>query len=173
MLQSGKQSRILLKNMPKEDHQMKENRISELRKNVTAEKFRIAYSAFMEQADKNSVSRKGQGSRTPFGFEGNREFDGANLSQHFGQGAASSTPYINWWVVSIYYLPDTGKIIMGIEEDRYPYLGKMNPDRYTYIGNKATRVAVFYSASKKDVDFFDLYGKFIDVAEEVMELGLR
>ena len=129
---------------------MKENRISELRKNVTAEKFRIAYSAFMEQADKNSVSRKGQGSRTPFGFEGNREFDGANLSQHFGQGAASSTPYINWWVVSIYYLPDTGKIIMGIEEDRYPYLGKMNPDRYTYIGNKATRVAVFYSASKKD-----------------------
>lgn len=32
---------------------------------------------------------------------------------------------MNWWVVSIYYLPDSGKIIMGIEEDRYPHLKGM------------------------------------------------
>lgn len=32
--------------------------MSELRENVTAEQFRIAYESFVEQADKNAISRK-------------------------------------------------------------------------------------------------------------------
>lgn len=146
---------------------------SELRKNVTPEKFRIAYQSFMAQADENAKTKKGKGSRTPFGYENNREFDGAKLSQHFGQGAPSKTPYLNWWVVSIYYLPDSGKIVMGIEEDRYAHIGEMKPLRFLQIGNKSTHVAVFYITTLDELNYSELYEKFISVSEEVMRLGLK
>ena len=66
---------------------------------------------------------------------------------------------MNWWVVSIYYIIDSGNIVMGIEEDRYPHLKKMQtkPLRYEQIGNKKTNVAVFYSAAKDDVNYGELY----------------
>ncbi len=146
---------------------------SELRRFVTAEKFKIAYTEFLSQADENVKTKKAKGSRTPFGFENNREFDGAKLSQHFGQGAPSKTPYLNWWVVSVYYIPENGKIVMGIEEDRYPHIGKMKPLRFLQIGNKSTHVAVFYSSDKDSMDYNELHAKFISVAEEVMRLGLN
>ena len=100
---------------------------SELGRNVTLDKFKTAYRMFMEQAEKNAISKKSEGKRFPYGFSDNYKFDGAGFLQHFGQGAASKTPYMNWWVVSIYYIVDSGAVIMGIEENRYPYLNKMKP----------------------------------------------
>lgn len=151
----------------------KMNGQSALRRAVTVEKFKAAYTNFMIQADRNAVSLKGNGSRTPYGFETNRDFDGARISQHFGQGAASMTPYLNWWVVSIYYITSTRMIVMGIEEDRYPHINKMKPLRYERIGNKNTRVAVFYSTPKANINWEELQAAFIRVSEEVMRLGLR
>ena len=146
---------------------------SELRRHVTADKFEKAFREFIEQADKNVISKKSQGSKKPLGYESGNIFDGGNLSQHFGQGAASKTPYLNWWVVSIYYLTDSGNIIIGIEADRYPHLHKMKPLRNELIGNKKVNVAVFYSVSKNSVNYNSLYDKFIEISEVVMKLGLR
>ena len=151
---------------------------SELRRVMTAERFEKAYKIFMEQADKNSVSKKSNDERLPLGITKEdddriKEIDGwgrFGVGQHYGQGAASKTPYINWFVVSIYYLPDAGNIVMGIERDRYPKLNQMNPIRFVQIGNKKTDVAVFYESSRNGVNFRELYESFISVSEEVMRL---
>ena len=86
-----------------------------------------------------------------------------------------TTPYMNWWVVSIYYLPENGNIIMGIEEDRYPHLKEIQikPLRYDQIGNKKVNTAVFYATHKTYVNYGELYEKFLQVCEEVMRLGLK
>ncbi|MDD5792117.1 MAG: hypothetical protein PUD22_06020 [Erysipelotrichaceae bacterium] len=151
------------------------NHTSELYQMLSAEVFENAYAHFIEQADKNTETKKAQGPKAPFGFSKKPEYDGAHLETHYGQGAASAAPYMNWWVVSIYYLPYEGKIVMGIEEDRYPHLKQMQikPLRYDQIGNKKINVAVFYSAPKTYLNYKDLYEKFIDVCEEVMRLGLE
>lgn len=94
------------------------------------------------------------------------------LSQHFGQGAASLTPYLNWHVVSIYYIPADGSIVMGIERDRYTGLKDMEPLRYIQLGNKKTDVAVFFESTKASLDYDVLYKRFMDVCEEVMKIGL-
>ncbi|MGO4926870.1 DUF7225 domain-containing protein [Streptococcus alactolyticus] len=148
---------------------------SKLRTVVKAEAFEKAYKAFIEQADKNAVSKKAQGSKIPFGFSEKPECDGAHFKAQYGQGAPSAAPYMNWWVVSIYYLPNNGNIIMGIEEDRYPHLKEMSikPLRYDQIGNKKVNTAVFYSATKNSVNYVELYECFMSVCEEVMKLGLK
>ena len=148
---------------------------SELSKVVTAQAFEKAYTAFIEQADKNAISKSAGGKQIPFGFNKKPNCDGADFAVRFGQGAPSKAPYMNWHVVSIYYLPDRGDIIIGIEEDRYAHLNAMQiqPSRYAQIGNKMTRTAVFYSRNKNYVDYDELYNKFIDVCEEVMRLGLK
>lgn len=126
---------------------------SELSRVVNRESFASAYRKFMEQAEENSISQKSHGSRVPYGFSKQMILvDGGNFCQHFGQGTASKTPYMNWWVVSIYYLVDSGRIIIGIEEDRYPFVKQMKPVRYERIGNKKVDVAVFYSTSKSKMN---------------------
>lgn len=147
---------------------------SELSKIVTVNAFERAYSAFVEQADNNAASGKAQGGQTPVGFSAKPECDGAYFVSHYGQGNPSAAPYINWWVVSIYYVPSNGNIIVGIEEDRYPHLKQMEikPLRYTQVGNKEMNTAVFYSTTKSSMNYGDLYEKFIQVCEEVMRLGL-
>lgn len=146
---------------------------SELRSNVTPEKFETTFTAFLEQAERNAVSKKSNGGRTPYGFTDKTCFDGATLSTHYGQGAASKTPYINWWVLSIYYVIDTNSIVMGIEKNRYPHLSKMKPLSFKQIGYKKEKVAVFFETSKNHIDYSALYERFISVAEEIMMLGLR
>lgn len=148
---------------------------SELSQVVTAAVFEKAYAAFIDQADKNASSGKAQGSKTPYGFSEKPECDGASFKPQYGQGAASAAPYMNWWVVSIYYLPNSGNIIMGIEEDRYSHLKEMSikPLRYDRIGNKKVNTAVFYSTNKSSVDYGELHEKFISVCEEVMRLGMN
>lgn len=148
---------------------------SELSQVVNAVAFEKAYRAFIEQADKNAVSKKAQGVKIPFGFSEKPECDGAHFNPHYGQGAASVCPYMNWWVVSIYYLPASGNIIMGIEEDRYPHLKEMNikPSRLAQVGNKKVQTAVFYEATKDTVDYGALHESFISVCEEVIRLGLK
>ena len=134
-----------------------------------------SFEAFIQQADDNAVSGKGIGGQTPFGFSGKPKCDGADVSTHYGQGGASKTPYMNWWVVSVYYIPSTGNIAMGIEENRYPHLKEMaiRPLRYAQIGNKKERIALFYATTKARIDYAELYEKFLVVCEEVMRLGLR
>lgn len=148
---------------------------SELSQVFTKEKFESAFKAFLIQADENYVTKKSFGGRTPYGFSERPNLDGAEIVIHYGQGAASKTPYLNWWVVSIYYLPDSGNIIMGIEEKRYPYLNKMDikPERFERIGAKKEDVAVFYATTKDGINYIDLYNKFMDVCEEVIRLGLK
>lgn len=148
---------------------------SELSKTVSAAAFERAYKAFMEQAEKNAISGKAQGSKVPFGFSEKPECDGAHFKPQYGQGAPSAAPYMNWWVVSIYYLPKSGNILMGIEEDRYPHLKEIQikPLRYDQIGNKKVNTAVFYAAHKTYVNYGELYEKFLQVCEEVMRLGLK
>ena len=110
---------------------------SELRKYITAELFKKAYLEFMEQADKNSITGKAEGGKTPYGFLEKNNFDGADFLRQFGHGAASKAPHMNWWVVSIYYTVETGSIILGIEENRYPALNsiKIKPLTFKRIGN--------------------------------------
>ena len=146
---------------------------SELRQNITPEKFEAAFKVFLEQAEKNAVSGKSHGGRTPYGFDNNTYFDEADFVTHYGQGAASKTPYINWWVLSIYYVVDKGSIVMGIEERRYPHLERMKPIRFKQIGNKRENVAVFYETLRDRIDYATLHLKFITIAEEIMRLGLR
>jgi hypothetical protein len=153
------------------------NNTSELRRMMTPQLFEKAYKIFIEQADENAQTKKSRGQRLPYGIskadnERMISIDEGGMAQHYGQGAASYTPYINWHVVSVYYLPSTGQIIVGIEKDRYPFLDKMKPLRYSQIGNKKIDVAVFYETTKDSVDYAKLYQKFIEVSEEVMRIGV-
>lgn len=148
---------------------------SQLSKVVTAQKFKEAYTAFIKQADENVESDRAKGKRTPSGFDKKPECDEADFAVSFGRGRASKTPYMNWHVVSIYYLPDGGDIIIGIEKKRYAHLKEMQiqPSRYARIGDKDDDIAVFYSGNKNTVNYDELYNNFIDVCEEVMRLGLE
>ena len=151
------------------------NHTSELNKIFDLSAFEKSFSAFIKQADANAVSGKGVGGQTPFGFSEKPKCDGADVSTHFGQGGASKTPYMNWWVVSIYYCPENGNIDLGIEENRYSHLKEMQvkPVRYIKPGNKKVNVAVFYSTNISGLDYSKLYECFLNVCEEVMRLGLR
>ena len=157
------------------DNYTKTQQTSELRKNVTAELFEKAYLKFVEQANKNAVTGKAMGGKTPFGFSEKNKFDGADFLQQFGQGAASKSPYMNWWTVSIYYTVETGSIILGIEENRYPALNsiKIKPLTFKRIGNKNEDIAVFYEATKETVNYTELHECFLNVCEEVIRLGLH
>ncbi len=148
--------------------------MSELREVVTKERFEKAYKAFMEQAEKNAETSLAKGSRTPVGMpfkSGRNAVDGRDFTQHFGQGAASKTPYMNWHVVSVYYIVDSGQIAIGIEKDKYPKVTQMNPIRYEKWGNRKTDMAIFYETVKDKINYKELYDKFIDVSEEVMGLS--
>jgi hypothetical protein len=149
---------------------------SQLSKVLTADQFEITFKHFLIQADRCAKQGVITGStQIPYGFQIKPFCDGAEVCTHFGQGAVSASPYLNWWVVSIYYLPKSKNIIMGIEENRYPHLKEMKikPLRYDQIGNKRVNTAVFYSASKNSLNYKDLHKKFIQVCEEVMRLGLK
>ena len=90
-------------------------------------------------------------------------------------GTPSIAPYMNWRVVSIYYLSNNGNVIMGIEEDRYPCLKEMpiKSLRNDKIGNKKVNTAVFCSATENSVNYSDFYECFMSGCKEVMKLGLR
>ncbi len=144
---------------------------SELSQNVSAEKFELIFKDFLRQADDNAKTGKSFGGKTPKSLD-NCFFDGAHLRCHYGQGAASKTPYLNWWVLSIYYLPNNGNIVMGIEDYRYPYIDQMKPIIHKFVGNKQDKVAVFYETTKSTLNYKDLYNHFVDVAEQIMKLGV-
>ena len=147
--------------------------MSKLRQYVTLEKFERAYKEFMKQAEKNAVSGKSEGTKTPFGFWDNNYFDGAHMLNQYGYGAASKAPHINWWVLSIYYIVETGDVVMGIEEDRYSHLKELpGIIGYVQMENKKMRVASFYESTKDNIDYEIIWTRFIDISEKIMELGL-
>ena len=104
---------------------------------------------------------------------GKNALDGADFTQHFGQGAASKTPYMNWHVVSVYYVVETGRIVIGIEKERYKQLDRMHPIRFEHLGNRKTEVAIFYETVKDKIVYKVLYEKFIGISEEVMALRAK
>lgn len=146
--------------------------MSELRKNVTAELFEKAYLKFMEQADKNAITGKAEGQMIPYGFSNNNIFDGKKFSQHFGQGSASKTPYINWSIVSVYYLVDDKSIALAIRQEEYQIINitRIKPLTYKQIGNLKGDAAIFYEATRDSVDYKELRECFLNVCEEVMRL---
>lgn len=149
---------------------------SELSRILDLKRFEEVFKDFLKHADENAVSGRGRGGHIPYGFSKKPMCDGGDLSTHYGQGGASKSPYLNWWVVSIYYLPVSGNIVVGIEADRkYPYLKSMTikPIRYSIIGNRSEDTAIFYSTTKSDIDYEKLYEAFLNVCEEVMRLGLQ
>lgn len=147
---------------------------SELSTVVTQRMFEQAYEKFIEQAEQNAFSKKSNGSRTPYGFASAPECDGAAFVQHFGQGAASATPHMNWWVVSVYYNISSREIMIGIEDGRYPLMNDMQikPIRFDKVGNRKKRIVVYYSTNKDTVNYEILYDTFITICEEVMRLGV-
>ena len=152
------------------------NRSSELRCRLPLEVFEKIYSNFMNQADINAISQKANGAKVPMGIAYSTDdytIDNGKFLQHFGQGTASQTPYISWHVVSIYYIVPSARVVLGIEEDRYPKVTQMSPYSFERIGRKKTDIAVFYEGSKENLNYKELYEKFICVSEEVMALGMQ
>lgn len=150
---------------------------SNLSRIMTAEVFESAYKAFMEQADDNRITKKSNGKMLPVGItKADNELinstDGGTISQHFGQGGASDTPYICWYVVSVYYVVYRKKIVLGIERDRYPHLTDLRGFKCQEVGNKKTKVAIFYETPIENLNYKELYDKFIQISEEVMRIGL-
>ena len=144
---------------------------SELRRILSEERFVTAFRKFQEQVDKNAETGKAEGSQTLYGLS-TSQIDGGDLTQHFGQGAASETPYVNWHVVSIYYVVKEHRIVIGIEKDRYQHIYEMSSLKEEKIGNRQSDIAVFYEADVETVDYDELYEKFILVSEKVIRLGL-
>lgn len=134
----GECQRLVMFEAQKGSKPSKQEHTSELSKVLDRDMFEKTYRLFLEQADENVISGSDSGGQMPKGFDKKTNCDGADVSIHYGMGNAIKTPYLCWWVVSIYYLPDSGNIIMGIEEDRYPHLKeiKIKPLRYYRIGNK-------------------------------------
>lgn len=151
-----------------------DDKSSEIRKFLTVDVLEKAYKAFMEQADKNALSKKSQGVKIPYGFSEKPKFDGAYFNPHYGQGSPLKSPYMNWWVVSIYYLPEDGNIYVGIQKDRYPHVKKMkiSPLRNIVLPNKMV-IDVYYSTRRDSIDYTELHKHFINVCEEVIRLGLE
>ena len=129
--------------------------MSKLKEIFPYDLFKTAFEYFVEQSEKNAISGKANGSRCLYGLQnteceknGKLIVDGGYLDQHFGQGAASKSPYIHWHVLSIYYVVDKQDVIMGIEKDRYSHLEELNPISFDVIGNKKDAVAVFFEVIK-------------------------
>ena len=145
-----------------------ENEFNRLKEELTVESFTKAYTAFIDQAEKNLVTKKANGKRIPEGLS-NTFYQGANISQHFGQGAASKTPYLNWGEVSIYYLIDTKDIVIGVELDKYPELEVLAvPIGYRKIGARKKEMPIFYSSTKETINLVELYDKFLDMIRSIM-----
>ena len=163
----------------KKSSSSKQTDTSHLRQTVSKEAFEIAYKNFLEQADRNTQSRSTTGSKkVPLGVEHipNHKIDGWDFTTHYGFGNPSRTPYLNWHVVSIYYMTDTGQIIIGIEAERYKMhtgknISEMNPIRMKKFSNKKTDVAIFYQTSRDRIDYSELYEKFVGVSEEYVRLN--
>ncbi len=147
------------------------NNTSELRSNLTPEMFQRAFSAFLIHAKENAETKAFKGGATPDGLDSkSRAFDGHTLTTHYGRGRASRAPYFNWWVLSIYYVVETGKIVMGIEKHRFPHLHEMKYEGLKEIPGK-DEVAWFYQTIEERLDYAELYEKFVSVAEEIMRLS--
>lgn len=170
----GETQRLISFCARKTDSTANKKHTSELSKIVTAETFKNAFEHFLAQAEDNAKTGKSKGSRMPYGISAIIHINGetTRVSTHFGQGAASKTPYMNWWVVSNYYIVESGRIVTAIEEERYSHIKEMEPIRYEMIGAKKTRVAVFYETTRESIDYNDFYEHFINVCEEVMTLGV-
>lgn len=156
--------------------------MSELAKLLTYDRFCEAFEHFIKQADENVITKRSNGSKVPFGLSADNQVrkgrsgklivDGGDLGQQFGQGAASLTPYFNWHVLSIYYIPAQQRIVLGIETERYASLGKLQPDKSEKISRKKMNVAVFGEYKRVQIDYKKLYKDFIDLSERIMKIGL-
>lgn len=144
---------------------------SELRRNITEKIFEKAFTLFIEQANKNQSSEKANGTMVPYGFKNIPTFDGEKFKVQYGQGRASKTPYMNWWVVSIYYIPKSGDIILGIEIERFKHWKaiSLKPLGLQKIGGRSNNVAIYYSTNKNKLNIIELYHNFINLCDKVIK----
>ena len=49
----------------------------------------------------------------------------------------------------------------------------MKPLKYEQFGNRKASIAVFYESAKAEINYAELYERFIDVSEEVMRLDVK
>ncbi len=133
--------------------------------------FKQAFDNFLKQADQNKISKKAEGKETipELGL----------LRRNFGQGNASRAPYMNWYVVSIYYLTDKNEIIIGIAknflDDPSRHLDNMNfsklGEELLGTNSEDKTVAVYYKTSRELLNYDELYKKFVDLCDEVQRVG--
>lgn len=71
------------------------NHTSELSQVVSAKAFENAYTHFIEQADRNTESKKAQVSKVPYGFKERPNCDGPYFKAQYGQGTPSAAPHMN------------------------------------------------------------------------------
>ena len=150
--------------------------MSELRTKLTYECFYNNFTEFLAQADKNVLTKKSGGGKSPAGITGEKRngkviVDGGELGLQYGQGNASKAPYFNWHVLSIYYIPTQQKIVLGVETIRYWKFKELKPYACTEIPPNR-RVAVFDEYCKSEIDYEKLYDNFIRISEEIMKLGM-
>lgn len=129
--------------------------------------FQNAIASFIKQATQNQISKTTKGSRRVYEFS-----NGARLDNHYGQGAASKAPYINYWWVSVYWDTLDDNIILAayfttpdISHDlRQQLLVSFSnpPVRYIDIPGKGPVINLFMC--KKD----ELYEKIDELYSEFM-----
>ena len=154
--------------------------LPELRAMLSFECFCKVFERFVKQADDNAITGKSNGKRCPECLasgtrakNGKLIVDGHDLGQQFGQGHASNSPYFNYGMVSIYYIPTRQKVILGIEanEERYFSFDKQfrnNLPKHALMeidSGKRFKVAVFNEYNKQNADYQKLYDSFLTLCE--------
>ena len=132
------------------------------------EDFKEALDNFLKQADENQISKKSNGKKII-------ETPKCKLGAHYGQGNASRAPYLNWCVVSVYYITDENSIVIGIVKNFLDapdhHLSRMNiseiDDKLLGASTKDKYVAVYYETSRDLLDYDELYEKFMSICDEV------
>ena len=132
------------------------------------EDFREALDNFLKQADENRITLKSNGKKVI-------ETPECDLGTHYGQGNASRAPYLNKYVVSIYYITAENGIVIGIAkkflDDPHLHLSQMKiskiEDKLLGTSAKDKSVAVYYETSRELLNYDELYDKFMSLCDEV------
>lgn len=132
------------------------------------EDFKEALDKFLKQADENQISTKSNGKKII-------ETPECRLGAHYGQGNASRAPYLNWGIVSVYYITDENSIVIGIAKKFLDaldhHLSRMNiseiDDKLLGASTKDKYVAVYYKTPRDHLNYDVLYKKFMSICDEV------
>jgi len=127
------------------------------------DEFKKILELFIQQAKLNKNTGRSNGNHQA------RFNTGAKLYNHFGQGAASKAPYINYWWISIYWNPEMHELVLAVYTDTEDLAGATFFPPKELSGIDATipgkgRVTKLYSCSDDYIenDILELYEKFME-----------